>query len=203
MPFWKSKPKTKPLTISGPIGSDRLAGTTKRVIFAGHGSFNTITDKNFPKVRLPPNITMVFWCLHGEELLDSIGSFIESHEDVNGLPDYLSEAAERAGYSKKVPEIVPGGSEIWNYRLTYPSGLSLGNKPANIPSSKYNPAINPASPAKTPPGIPGDKRYVVMPPLSGDIKDRGVPIIALLAANWNICDGAVVHWCACRSIVAR
>ena len=125
MPFWKSKPKTKPLTISGPIGSDRLAGTTKRVIFAGHGSFNTITDKNFPKVRLPPNITMAFWCLHGEELLDSIGSFIESHEDVNGLPDYLSEAAERAGYSKKVPEIVPGGSEIWNYRLTYPSGLRV------------------------------------------------------------------------------
>lgn len=206
---WRRKPKP-PVAITAPVGDDlarviRSGGTLKmkRVVFAGHGSFNTVTDAKYPKVRLPPSVTMVFWCRHGEELLNVIGEFVESSTDVSALPDYLLDLARQAGYSTDIPEVVKGGSEIWNYRLTYPSGLKLGNKPAKVPQSVYNPAITPAAPMKVPQGVVGDRRYVVVPPLAGDIKDRGVPIIALLAAHWDRCDGAIVHWCACRSILNR
>jgi hypothetical protein len=211
MPFWRSKPKppTPALNISAPMGSDflnsSLAGgaSVKRVVLAGHGSFNKQTDARFPKVRLPPSVTLMFWCRHGEGLFDDIAQFIEGNTDINELPDYLKDRVTARGNSGAIPEIVRGGSEIWNYRLTYPSGLTLGNRPASVPESRYNPAVTSPSPANMPAGVVGDRRYVVMPPLSGDIKDRGVPIIALLAAHWNICDGAVIHWCACRSIADR
>lgn len=206
---WRRKAKAPPV-ITSPVGEDlvrsiRSGGALKmkRVVFAGHGSFNTITDAKFPKVRLPPSVTLVFWCRHGEELLNEIGQFVESSEDISRLPDYLLDRARSAGYSTDIPEIIRGGSEIWNYRLTYPSGLDLGKKPAAVPSSVYNPPVAPAAPMKVPKGVVGDRRYVVVPPLSGEVKDRGMPIIALLAAYWDRCDGAVVHWCACRSIVNR
>jgi hypothetical protein len=210
--FWRSKPKPKPLSISGPIGSDRLEAMrsggqkqVRRVVFAGHGTFNTRTDANYPKVRLPPNVTMVFWCRHGESLINEIAKYVESHENINALPDYLMELARQQGKSTDIPEVVKGGSEIWNYRLTYPSGLQLAKMPERIPHSAYNLPVtpHPNAQAEFPMGVVGDRRYVVMPPITGDIRDRGVPIIALLAGNWNICDGAMVHWCACRSIRDR
>ena len=207
----KTKTATHTPVISGPIGSDFLdhslsggfVGKPKDVVFAGHGSFNSETDKNFPKVRLPPSVTLVFWCLHGEALIDTVGHFIESHRDLRELPQHLQQINALEGNSNAVPEVIKGGSEIWNYRLTYPSGLNLGAKPASVPSSVYNPPSASAAPMSTPTGAIGDRRYCVVPPLSGDIGDRGVPIIALIAANWNICDGAVIHWCACRSIRDR
>src|ERR1700751_4103854 len=116
MPSWKSKPKTKPRpVVSGPIGSDMMAHVesggakqVKRVVFAGHGSFNTQTDAKFPKVRLPPSVTIVFWCRHGEALLDAIGSYVESRQDCKDLPEYLLDRAQAQGYSRDVPEIVRG-----------------------------------------------------------------------------------------------
>lgn len=196
--------------ISAPMGADfmntAMAGghaKPKEVVFAGHGSFNTVTDRNYPKVRLPPSVTMVFWCHHGEALLDTVGAYVEARKDVQQLPDHLLDMIAADGSNPDVPIIVRGGEEIWNYRLTYPSGLDLGNKPESIPSSVYNPPVTPSRPAAMPQGVVGDRRYCVVPPLSGDIGDRGVPIIALLAGNWNICDGAIVHWCACRSIADR
>jgi len=127
---------------------------------------------------------------------------IESHADLNALPEAMMQRVRNGGNATAIPEIVKGGSEIWNYRLTYPSGLNLGNRPESVPSSVYNVPKGPTN-ANLPVGVVGDRRYVVVPPLTGDVKDRGVPIIALLAGNWNICDGAVIHWCACRSIRDR
>lgn len=215
MSWFKSKARERVAssgpTISAPMGAEfmehSLSGgqspKPKEVVFAGHGSFNAETDKNYPKVRLPPSVTMIFWCLHGEAVFDSVAAYVEARKDIRELPDFLLEKNERAGKSTNVPEIVRGGEEIWNYRLTYPSGLKLGSNPASIPSSVYNPPVEAKNPFKPASGVVGDRRYCVVPPLSGDIKDRGVPIIALLAANWNMCDGAVVHWCACRSIKDR
>jgi len=161
------------------------------------------TDAAYPKVRLPPNVTIWFWCLHGEALDDTVGAYIESHADLNELPEQMMQRIRDGGNGSAIPEIVKGGSEIWNYRLTYPSGLTLGNKPNKVASSIYNHPVAPSKPASMPVDVVGDQRYLIVPPLSGDIKERGVPIIALLAGNWNKCDGAVIHWCACRSIAAR
>jgi hypothetical protein len=35
------------------------------VVFAGHGAFYAKTDAKYPKVRLPPGVTLVFWCHRG------------------------------------------------------------------------------------------------------------------------------------------
>jgi hypothetical protein len=202
-----------PITI-GRHRANAIAGAHRRqvvpstgkppVVFAGHGSFNKITDAKFPKVRLPPSVTMVFWCHHGEELLNTIGQFVEQNKPLSELPEFLQKHAADEGYDPlAIPEVVKGGSEIWNYRLTYPSGLQLGSAPGNVKSSVYNPAIQPASPHSYVPGVVRDNAYCIVPPLSGDVKDRGVPIIAMLAGYWEQCKDNVVHWCACRSIADR
>lgn len=174
------------------------------VVLAGHGSFNTITDRNYPKVRLPPNVTLVFWCHHGEELLNTIGQYVEQNKPLSELPQYLQDHAARERYDPKgIPEIVPGGSEIWNYRLTYPSRLELGREAGNVKSSVYNKPVTPTTPHSHVKGVIKDNSYCIVPPLSGEVKDRGVPIIAMLAGYWEICKDNIVHWCACRSIVDR
>ncbi len=178
----------------------------EEVVFAGHGSYNPEVDgnSNGGKVRLPQNITLYFWCRHGEELIDTVGAYIESHKDIRQLPKHLLKVVKQGGYSTDIPEIVHGGEEIWNYRLTYPSGLKLGAKSASGGASRYTGAsgIKGSISHSEPIGVIGDRRYVVLPPMDGKlhIAERGVPIIALLAAHWNICNGATIHWCACRSI---
>lgn len=190
-------------------GASTPPNTTRPpVVLAGHGSFNTITDKKYPKVRLPPGITMVFWCHHGEELLNDIGQFVEQNKPLSALPDFLQKQAAKNSYDPKgIPEIVKGGSEIWNYRLTYPSGLQLGREAGNVKSSVYNKPVSPASMGRDPHshvhGVIKDDAYCIVPPIAGDIKDRGVPVIAMLAGYWEICKDNVVHWCACRSVVDR
>jgi hypothetical protein len=192
----------KPLTITrAPAPAENA---NKTVVLAGHGSYNPEVDGDFNggKVRLPPSVTLYFWCAHGETLADNIGNFIESHADIRTLPDRLLEQIRASGKSTALPEIVRGGEEIWNYRITYPSGLNLGNKSASAGGSRYvADKLGPTS-HREPVGIVGDRRYCLVPPLRGDlhISERGVPIIALLAANWSVCDGAIIHFCACRSI---
>ena len=196
---------------SNAISAPRLTlpqTSQKPVVFAGHGSFNTITDAKYPKVRLPPSVTMIFWCHHGEELLNTIGQFVEQNKPLSELPDYLQQQARSNSYDPTgIPEVVKGGSEIWNYRLTYPAGLQLGAEPGNVKSSVYNAPVTPQSTGRDPHsyvrGVIKDDSYCIVPPLSGELKDRGVPIIAMLAGYWNICNNNIVHWCACRSITAR
>jgi len=189
-----------------------LAESKTPVIFAGHGSFNTITDRDQPKVRLPANVTMVFWCHHGEELMNSIGVFIEQNKPLSELPDHLKDVARRNGYDPaEIPEIVPGGSEIWNYRLTYPKGLDLGARPLTYTQP---PMIGPVQNPETFGASEGanytttaairDSHYCIVGPWEGsDVKQRGLPILAMIAANMEICRNNIVHWCACRSIVDR
>lgn len=197
------------ITIGSAKGAEhQLAGLKasgrQQVVLAGHGSFNTVTDKKYPKVRLPPSVTMVFWCHHGEGLLDVIGQFVESKKPLSQLPDHLQTLAKSTGKKTTgIPEVVTGGSEVWNYRLTYPSRLTLGSQPGSVKSSMYNRPITPASPHGTLTSAIKDDQYCIVPPLSGGIKDRGVPIIAMLAGYWSVCNGAIVHWCACRSISDR
>ena len=178
------------------------------MVFAGHGSFNTVTDAKQPKVRLPPDVTMVFWCHHGEELLNSIGMFVEKRRPLCELPEALKQDATRNGYDpRNIPEIVPGGSEIWNYRLTYPKGLDLAESPA---SYTQPPSIGPVQNPRTVNGaftttaVVRDNSYCIVGPWEGsDVGARGLPILAMLDANMSMCRGNIVHWCACRSIVAR
>ena len=203
------------MQISAPIGSDHLqallAGKPSappRVVLAGHGVFLSKTDANYPKVRLPPSVTMVFWCAHGASLSDRLGQFLDANADINLLPETLAGFRSPDGRSvvntppapPPKPEIVKGGEEIWNYRLLHPSGLTLGNAPASVPSSQYNPPST-ANSATMPKGVVGDRRFVIVPPLNGGLADQGVPILALLAGHWNICDGATIHWCACRTVM--
>ena len=204
--------------ISGP--RPVLPNTGKKpVVFAGHGAFYAKTDANYPKVRLPPGVTLVFWCHHGDTLADSLARFIEQNKPLSQLPQVMQEmvaGVKRSGFDdddgsasdmKDLPEIVQGGSEIWNYRLTYPSGLNLGSQPTAMKASRYNAPVSPISIGAEPhtyvKGVIRDSNYCIVPPLAGGAGDSGVPIIAMLAGHWNICNGNIVHWCACRSIIDR
>jgi hypothetical protein len=77
-------------------------------------------------------------------------------------------------------EIVKGGQLCYNYRLTPPRGLTLGNDPAK------------------------DPRFIINPkPVTSTehISVRGLLLADLL--QLPACKNAIVHWAACRSIIAR
>jgi len=203
--FGKKPKKRGPMIMMG--GPDP-ANAENDVIFAGHGSYNPEVDGRFNngKVRLPAGVTIYFWCRHGESLADDIGRYIESHKDLRELPRDLMRRVRDSGRSTDIPEVVEGGEEIWNYRLTYPSGLSLGNAAMEWErKSRYTGSAGGLKGQYThtePKGAVGDRRFCIVPPLDQNlhVSERGVPIVALLAAHWNICNGATIHWCACRSI---
>jgi hypothetical protein len=116
-----------------------------------------------------------------------------------------------------LPEIVRGGEEVWNYRLFYPTNLKLGAVPAGGGVSRYarnggvlrtaraagSPVGN--SSHKEPPGVVGDSRFCIVPPVPEGFHEaeRGVPILAMIAAHWRVCNGAIIHWCACRMVNDR
>jgi hypothetical protein len=199
------KPKPAPvITMAGPDPEN----AQNEVVFAGHGAYNPEVDGRYNggKVRLPVGVTIYFWCHHGESLANEIGTYIESHKDLRALPQDLMRKVQASGHSTDIPEIVRGGEEVWNYRLTYPSGLSLGNTPmAWQRKSRYTGKAGGLKGPKThtePKGVVGDRRFCIVPPLDSrlHVAERGVPIVALLAAHWNICNGATIHWCACRAV---
>ena len=76
----------------------------------------------------------------------------KSFTEARKLPQVLKEIAAEKSRSPRggpkirsrqddLPQIIKGGSEIWNYRLTYPSGLTLGSQPTGVKSSIYNPPV--------------------------------------------------------------
>src|SRR4051794_35659638 len=116
--FFRKKPKPAPvITMAGPNAEN----AQNEVVLAGHGSYNPEVDGNYNggRVRLPLGVTIYFWCRHGELLANEIGAYVESHKDIRALPQHLMEQVRRSGTSTEIPEIVNGGQEIWNYRLTY------------------------------------------------------------------------------------
>ena len=54
-----------------------------------------------------------------------------------------------------------------------------------------------------PKGVVGDRRFCIVPPLNdrAHISERGVPLVAMIASHWDICNGATIHWCACRVVI--
>jgi len=216
------KPKPAPvITMAGPDPEN----AEKEVVLAGHGAYCPEVDGRYNggKVRLPPGVTICFWCRHGEGLSNTIAKYIETHKDIRSMPKDLWLQIIQSGRSAAsrspndgspepewtpLPEIVHGGEEIWNYRLVYPEGLSLSNVPMPwLRKSRYTGKAGGHKGQYThtePKGVVGDRRYCIVPPLNSNlhVAERGVPIVALLAAHWNICNGAIVHWCACRSISA-
>jgi hypothetical protein len=117
--------KPKPvITMMGPDPEN----AQNNVVFAGHGSYNPEVDGRYNggKVRLPPGVTMYFWCRHGESLSGPVGRYIDENKDIRKLPRDLMKLVRERGKSTDIPEIVHGGQEVWNYRLEYPFGLGSG-----------------------------------------------------------------------------
>ena len=145
-------------------------GNHRVVVFSGHGSLNTITDAARLQFAIPMGTTLTFWVGHGEGLEDAIGTRIDRRWSLQDLPAQTGSALET----------LKGGDLCYNYRLTPPKGLTLGNDPTKDPKFIINP----------------------QPVTSTDhISTRGILLSDLLALP--ACRNASVHWAACRSIINR
>jgi hypothetical protein len=115
-------------------------------------------------------MTLVFWVAHGQPLDDAIGTRVDRRWSLQDLPANTGSAVET----------IHGGQRCYNYRLTPPKGLTLGNDPAK------------------------DPRFIINPqPVTSTahISTRGLLLEDLLKNP--ACQMATVHWAACRSIVSR
>jgi hypothetical protein len=140
------------------------------VVFSGHGSLNTITDSAHLQFTVPMGTTITFWVNHTEGLDDAIGTRIDSRWSLQDLPKNVGAALET----------IKGGQLCYNYRLTPPKGLTLGNDPSKDPRF----IINPQSVTST-----------------DHISTRGLLFADLI--QLPVCRNASVHWAACRSIMVR
>jgi hypothetical protein len=162
----------------------------KRVVFAGHGAFNAITERGNDKFQVPHDMTLVFWVPHGSTF---VGSELDGN-DPKTLLNYMflpevrrqlarSDRSRRdaialpKGLTHGMPEVIRGGGSCWNYRLTPPVGLKLRPQP-------------------------GDPNFIT-------VSDRRPPRnigyrLQYLLENYRAqCQGAEVHWAACRVVVQR
>ena len=145
-------------------------GNHRVVVFSGHGSLNTTTDSGRLQFTVPLGTTITFWVAHGLPLKDAIGTRIDSRWSLQDLPNNTGSALE----------VIKGGELCYNYRLTPPKGLTLGNDPSK------------------------DPRFIINPqPVTSTehISMRGILLEELL--QLPACKNASVHWAACRSIVVR
>jgi hypothetical protein len=148
------------------------------VVFAGHGSYASITDAGVNEFfTVPRGVRIVFWCLHGNAFA---GSDLDRRMHTNDFGstkfDWDPDSNTR-GLGTGLPEMYSPGSLCRNYRLTPPVGITLGNDDTR------------------------DKRFIL-------VSDRGPLNIGhrlsdLLTQHWNVCNNATVHWAACRSVKAR
>jgi len=165
-PGWLSKTPSAGLQRSGTVE----LGNHRVVVFSGHGSLNTITDSSRLQFTVPLGTTITFWVNHGEGLEDAIGTRIDRRWSLQDLPAQTGSAVQ----------VIKGGELCYNYRLTPPRGLTLGNDPAK------------------------DPRFIINPkPVTSTehISMRGLLLEELI--QLPACRNASVHWAACRSIVAR
>jgi hypothetical protein len=158
-------------------------GNTRVIVFAGHGSWNTVTDANPNDWFTIPNGTyVVFWCLHGQPFAGSqldtrLGSAQFRPQDFNKHEHNPSSTNRlQLGVHRTLPEILEPGSPCRQYRLTPPDGLSLKN-------------------------VLGDNRFIT-------VQDRGPQNIGykledLLKLHNDKTLNATVHWAACRVVKAR
>ena len=156
----------------------------RRVVFAGHGSWNTITDARDLHFTLPKNTRMVFWVPHGEGLDDWLGGIVDPRAHLQDLEALVRRLGERFGQAPGMPEIVQGGQRVFNYRLTPPTGLTLGNSTGQDPrfiTMSLPPGVAPNAP----------------------VAQRSKTIRELFTEHADICAGSTIYWSACRSICAR
>jgi hypothetical protein len=189
---------------SGPTNPGRDKAS---VAFAGHGFLAPLPDADALTFRLPANVTLVFWCRHGETLDDQVAQYIEARRPLAGLPRHLQtrldHGATAAAGGAGLPETYPGGSEMFEYRLTYPRGLTLGSSPAaagmNYPG--IGPPVDPGATAyrMRADAVP-DAGYSIVAPFSDNLLQSSLRLSDLLRNNAARCAGATVHWCACRSV---
>ena len=176
------RPAPAPVWQNAAPGSSRSATlelNQRIVVFAGHGSYASISDAGPNEYFIiPKGVRIVFWCLHGHAFA---GSTLDSRMHTNDFRgtqfDWDINHAGGLGLAPGLPEVHEGGKLCRQYRLTPPAGLALGNDPVR------------------------DKRFVIVP-------DRGPQNIGhrlsdLLAQHSDICTNCTVHWAACRSIKAR
>jgi hypothetical protein len=171
------------------------------VVFAGHGFFAALTDQSRKTIRLPNNVTMVFWCHHGESLLDDIGTYIEQRKDISNLPEYLAKQV-RIADARNLPEVYSPGSEVFNYRLIYPSGLLLGANPQCLTAySSPGRGLRDEGPGfRVLPSAVRDPTTCIVGNWSSDLLQGSLSLGEMLNANMSICANNTVHWTACRLI---
>jgi hypothetical protein len=87
-----------------------------KVVFSGHGGFETSTDP--PMVTVPENTEIHFYTENLKALLDSIGGDVES----------MSPAFDAAQPSQSVY----AGQPIWNYTLYDPEDLNIQDSPPDV-----------------------------------------------------------------------
>ena len=167
----RAPPKSwTPGTATGSRSNAIEIGNHRIVVFSGHGSLNTITDSARLQFQVPLGMTIVFWVAHGEGLADAIGTRIDRRWNLQDLPHQVGAAVE----------VIRGGGLCYNYRLTPPRGLTLGNNPQQDPKFIINPQ-------------PVDS--------TDHISTRGILLTDLLKNP--ACAMATIHWAACRSIAVR
>lgn len=154
-------------------------GGNRNVVFAGHGSFATVTDKA-PKHKffVPKGMRIVFWVFDKEPFY---GEELDRRRHISDLLNYQFHPTARGGTGAMVtnwqtvanhlPEVYEAGQPCRAYRLTPPTGLTLGNRA-------------------------GDERFIT-------VADRGPENIGhrlddLIQANLGLCTNATIHWAACR-----
>lgn len=125
-----------------------------RVVMSGHG-MRLPTDKKF---AVPAGMKIFFYVMDGEFTGTSLGRAIEGFTGTGTLP---------------VPtEVVSSGSPVWDYRLSWGSGLTIN-------STKV-----------------GAKFDLIT--ISERDQNRNIPLSILLRDTR--CHNAEIHWAACREI---
>jgi len=173
-----------------------------KVIFAGHGALNAISDAGKPKFTVPAGITLIFWVPHGSkfagsELDGGDPDTLLSYMFQPGVRNIVNTSVGRRGdrpramqipksLTSGMPEKIHAGQQCWNYRLTPPVGLNLKPKlgdPNFITVKDRHPWKNYNSEAQ--------KRGI------------GYRLEWLLETYKQQCFGAEVHWAACRVVNQR
>jgi hypothetical protein len=149
------------------------------VVFAGHGSYASVTDAGQKEFfNVPVGVRIVFWCQHGHAFA---GSELDTRMHTNDFAatkfDWDINHGALVGVAPGLPEVYGPGAQCRNYRLTPPTGLTLGNNPAK------------------------DRKFITMSDRGP--QNIGYRLSDLLQTHWDVCRNATVHWAACRSVIPR
>ncbi|MFF2013870.1 DUF4157 domain-containing protein [Streptomyces sp. NPDC058195] len=153
------------------------------LVLSGHGGWDRV-DGYF---RVPRGTRVHFYTVHGQTVPDDLGGQVERGTEQRGSV----EQGRQAGASRTVV----GGRSVANYRISYPSGLTIRGNPvvATPVAGGYSVEIDPGTPAP---------RFINVatlldPQLAGHsiVFDGNVLLSDILQA-----DMGDVHFAACRFV---